>query len=54
MESFAGSMRDAGFEAEGISMGRISNSTVIGNSVSEKTLYEAAVSLVRGLAGISG
>lgn len=67
MSSFEEVMSGQGFEAGGISMGRIADSTSgisenqIGTAsnnggqlISERTLYAAAVSLVKGLVGISG
>ena len=67
MSRFEEVMSGEGFEAGGISMGRIGDAisgiseNTIGTAayngeqlISERTLYEAAVSLVRGLVGISG
>ena len=52
---FAEAMESEGFDAKDISMGSISGFAGSGEqSISEKTLYQAAVSLVRGLAKISG
>ena len=55
MTGFAEAMESEGFDAKDISMGSISGFAGSGEqSISEKTLYQAAVSLVRGLAKISG
>ncbi|MBQ9200591.1 MAG: hypothetical protein IJ141_10485 [Lachnospiraceae bacterium] len=56
-EEFGRFLTDRGYETTGISLGRLKEITLFDGEAfdaSERTLYETAVSLVRGLADISG